>query len=536
MNPNEARQPEETGYRLIFPFLCLFCTLFCFLSFDGYYFYDDTTYAEYAFLLKEGRSIPLANIFGNRWGLLFPLALSYMVFGVNDFSTVLLPFLCILGSLLVMYFYLPLHNPLWRFFTLVLFGLDFYTLFFSNKLYPDVFLTFSCLLASCLLFHRKNNLAVASTFVFCMCWAFLCKETLIYILPFTAWLLFTDLRLKRHLLFWRHSLLCFSIFALFYFSFYYYFTGDVFYRFTVIRQEHYSADYSYFDKPFSYLFARLTWQPPAMLISSGMMVAFLPALLVFDKKIRENLPAPALFYSGLAFSGLGMFWFCSTHPWVYNPIALFPRFILFLVPFFSIASGYVLSKIFISPKIALKTGILFLLTFFFALFLKEYKLSLIYLLLSLYLMLNYFLFIKKPFLRPVIPAFILSLILLIHPVYSMSKSSENGYQDEKELIRQNFQQIHQKTIIFADDKFVNGYRFYFRFRPDRRMSAKNYAAFNEKSLPEETEIFLLMNEHSIAYFESIDQDFNHPHNILTKTKPWEKVQQKGKVTLYRLGK
>jgi 4-amino-4-deoxy-L-arabinose transferase-like glycosyltransferase len=118
--------------------LNLFIIVYWFLSFDGFYFYDDLTYAKNALHLVNNTFSFSDNLFSQRIALIGATALSYYLFGVGDYATLFPPLLCTLISCNAIYFFLYKKNFLAALPAASVFAFDFYTIFFSNKLYPDV--------------------------------------------------------------------------------------------------------------------------------------------------------------------------------------------------------------------------------------------------------------------------------------------------------------------------------------------------------------------------------------------------------------
>jgi len=65
---------------------------------------DDTWYYLGAYEMYDGTYEPGDNYWKTRYGMLLPIAASYMVFGANEFAAALWPMLCSLGAVAVCYF------------------------------------------------------------------------------------------------------------------------------------------------------------------------------------------------------------------------------------------------------------------------------------------------------------------------------------------------------------------------------------------------------------------------------------------------
>ncbi len=324
-------------------FYCLigFCILFALVSFDGYYFYDDTTYAFYAYQLVKGTYQYTTNdIFAHRWGLIFPLALFYKIFGVNDFSNIFLPLLATLTSFNIFFIWTKKYLPNQKELAFLLFALDFYTLFFANKLYPDVLLTTLILSAIFLLWERKNSFRQAFFFVFLNFWGFLCKETILFVVPFYVYVCVYDLLKKQNFGFWVMAFITALAFGVFYVGLYAYFTENPLFRFSLIQEGH--QEYTQFRSE-SFLLERLTYAPLQMFVQTGLIITFagaLTKLFSLNKKLQNflNFTLAAFTFSLLSF------WLMPVDFKHYTPIYLLPRHILFLVPLGAIVSAQAITK------------------------------------------------------------------------------------------------------------------------------------------------------------------------------------------------
>lgn len=504
--------------------LPIFTILFAIFSFDGYYFYDDYSYAYYAYHLQNGTyQVATPDIFAHRWGIVAPLALLYYFFGTSDAVNITLPLLSTLVSLLLVFRFIKnFDNSLSIILVLLFIGLDFYTLFFANKLYPDVLLTTLAFASVTIFLERQNSIQKAFLFIFLSFWAFLCKELIIYFIPFYIGVFIWDLKSKKHLLFWIYSIFFGILFTIAYVSIYKYYTDNWFYRFSLIQDSHYVTSFSYFDKPFTYTFRRITYEPFFMFINTGLMITMAGgfALFCFPKAILIREIKLILW---LVLGATLMFWFFSTHFTAYNPIGLFPRHILFLMPFFAILSGYAISLQ--NKKITLTISLIWALSGMYAYTSVGIKYSLLYMILALGLSIT--LFIPKLFKLYYI---FLGLILFAHPIYTMLKPTETGYRDEKMLVQTYLKQLSKPSIIFTDDKLASGYLWYYKFQKPTNIEFKEFAEY-EKYRNTTKEVYVLLNEYSVEYFSLIG--YPPPIYVQKISQEWKKVAELGKIILYK---
>ena len=547
--------------------LGIFIIIFAILSFDGYFFYDDCDYINYAHQVTIGKFQILGNIFPHRLGIILPLSALYKVFGFSDALTVALPLICMLACLWALGRFFIRKNPILSVWVCIFFSLDFYTIFFANKVYPDVLLTVFVLGAVLVLFRRDNNKVLSSIlFVLFNFLALISKELIIYLLPFYVFIFVQDMSQKHHFEFWKWSIILGFFVLLAYFGAYYYHTGDFFYRFRSIENGRYEAVSSYFDKPFSVLLARLTYEPIIMFITGTTMIVFAGALPSFWRVFREIfdkttpnpslgrrgafLPAVENYFTWLCVSILACFWFGSTSFEVYNPIGLFPRMILFVVPFLAVLAGINFLKISTNQKYQYFFGIIFLLSGVVVTQIVGLKTAFIYFLLSFWIIFYRIIFkIISGIINKIIFSFFENkklnldlflmfgfvLIMLIHPVFSMLKPTETNYKAQKMFLQNNFSEgknlnqnpKNEQIIIFTDETTKNGENIYFDFKKPTNIIFKHYN--DTVSIKKSSK---LLSKTSTRYYV-LDNDLSVEklQNISPK---WKLSAQKNNIKLYEI--
>ncbi|MDX1904947.1 MAG: hypothetical protein SFU27_12385 [Thermonemataceae bacterium] len=507
----------------LFLLLSLFLIVFAWLSFDGYYFYDDYSYAYYANQVLEGEfKFSTQDIFAHRFGIILPLALLYAVFGISDFTNILLPILASLWSIFLLFKFTNIFftDNYTKNLALAFGGLDFYILFFSNKLYPDVLLTSLALGAVWFLLKRKDGLLPAFYFVGLNFWAFLTKELIIYFLPFYIFVFFTDLRKKNFVKFWLYTFFLTLFFTIIYCAIYYLFTDNFLFRFSLIQDNHYTVSFSYFDKPFIFTLHRITYEPIIMFVNTHIWIVLAGIFVVtFSKQLPLHLQNIRL----LLWGAFAFFWFLSTSVQYYNPIGLFPRHILFLLPFAALLTAWIIGQNQQKDKIFLL--ICWALAGVYAFKFLGIKNTLPYLMLAV--LLGFHLW------RSSSKSYILLLflgILLLHPIYTMLKPTETGYKDEKFIVKKYLSNLPKTSIIFTDDKLFSGYLWYYDFKKPENITYKDLKDYHLSKIYTEN-IYFLLNMHSIRYFEQIGYPF--PDFVHQKPKSWKKIAQSGEVILYK---
>ncbi len=522
--------------RLTFFILAVFTAVFAIGSFDGFYFYDDYAYIFYAEQILSGAyQLNNSDIFAHRLGFILPLALFIKIFGLNEWTVCSLPFLATLLSLYFLYLFSKKLAPQTAIYAFLFLGLDFYTLFFSNKVYPDVLLSTLALASLYILYYKRTQWYWALGFVFLNFWAFLCKELIIYFVPFYIFIFVQDIRRKQNTQFWLVAIISGLVLMLLYFFVYQNFTENPLFRFQAIEQGHYIVNFSYFDKPFIHTLKRITYEPFLMLINTTTMITLAGAItfLMFGKwvrkfqekteKIEQSEEQNILsFFSIVFLSGLLMFWLMTTNFSAYNPIGLFPRHILFLLPLGALLSAFALQN----KKTLLFTAFILLISALWACKSIGLKVAVLYVLLACWIVLKNYSFLKQ---KNTLWTLGLALILALHPIYTMLKSTETGYWAEKEILEKHILGIQKSCIIYADDKLLTGHQWYFKFKKPDFIVFKDFADL-EKDKNLLTEKYILINEYSIKYFQEIGVTF--PDFLKKIPNTWQEVAKKEKIFLW----
>ena len=119
------------------------------------------------------------------------------------------------------------------------------------------------------------------------------------------------------------------------------------------------------------------------------------------------------------------------------------------------------------------------------------------------------------------------VIMLIHPVFSMLKSTETGYKAQKKLLQNYFSEgktfnknpKNEQIIIFSDHTTQNGENIYFDFKKPTNITFKRYN--DTISIKNPSKYYLLINDFSVE----------KPQNISTN---WKLLVEKNNIKLYEI--
>jgi hypothetical protein len=520
---------------LIFFLISAFTILFWFAAFDGFYFYDDYTYSLYAYQFSEGKFSVSDNIFSHRFMVFIPTAISYLLFGINDYSTILWPLLATMGSITLV-FYLLKNNPFRAAVAVVLLGLCFYPLFFSNKLYPDTIVSFFCFLSVCILWKANddNYFLKSCGFALAVFCAFLSKETVVYFFPFYLIVFISDVASGINKKFWIAGVGFLFLFFAAYFVCYKIFTGSFLYRFEVIESGHYAFPLSYYHRDFKEIIPRLTYEPLLMLLSSEMIIPFIISIPVLVKlrfrhlkKIRNDQG----FWTIQVITLLLMIWFGSTSLHHYNPVSLLPRMFILLMPPLA-----VLASVSLDDFILKRSKLFFVAALFFICSVLAYffigNVCLIYFLLTAVFLLVFFLHEKLLSAKWKIIPFLLAGALSLHPIYSMLKPTDTGYAGEKKIINQYLKGKEGVNLVVTDPQLCSGYLYYYKFNSDEHYKFLNYKQLSTCNFKADR-YFILINKYSFDLFHSMGDPY--PACYSEKPVKWKMIGESGNVKLYEAG-
>ncbi len=486
-------------YQIIVSIVLFIGLLFYLFAFDSYYFYDDVTYMRYANQINQGNFQLTNDNFCTRFGLTIPLSIIFKLFNINQITSTLLSLIFWIGSIIVTNKVLK-NNFLGSSIATIFCGLDYYHIFFNNKLYPDMAVAFFCVLGLYFLyqqFFQKNTNENINVIGICTCFmlAFISKTTIIYILPFYIYLFVYSLKNRIQIQFWIKSLVLISILFLVYFGTYFLITNDPFYVFTTIENTHYTSDLSYSNKGFWVMFNRLTFEPILMLINCGMIIPLI--FNIFDtKKTFINFNAKHFWFIA-SLSILIMFWFGSLSFTFYQPMSLNPRMIILLAPPLAIYVGFSIKDFDLNSKnIFFHLILCFIIILLSAKFIS-YSKSIVYCIIFISFLILYF--------QKNIKIFIIGLLLSlsIQPIYGIIKPKIYGFNEEKLIFEKYLlPNKSQNLIIVTDNRLVKSWDYYVQFNKPSKWQFLEFKYFNSSQISTNTKIYFLVNKGFCEYLNT----------------------------------
>ena len=254
----------------------------------GYFGFDELTYSALADDLFKGDLDKSLNLFAHRYSILIPLALSYTLFGVNDFANMIPSFLSIIVILAIsLYFLREFPVAIKWICTVYIICFPMHLMYLSKPM-PDLIVELGFLLCFLALYHTRfssgqKNYPLWTLFIIGGLMIFFAKETFLIIYPFFIFYFFKDLHKGKFKSFWIKSSGTLILLALGYFAFSYLYFGSPFIRVEAIFHERFISECSYEFQPLDVLIKRISYELWLDFIKSGVLIP-LGFLVLLRKK------------------------------------------------------------------------------------------------------------------------------------------------------------------------------------------------------------------------------------------------------------
>jgi hypothetical protein len=471
-----------------------------------------------------------------------PVALCYLLFGINIISSTLWPLLATLGCSVIIWQLYRHREPVVATTAMLLLGLHYFNLNLTNYLYPDNILMFWCLTgAVALLAGRRagaSERAWGVGFAFVSFAALLSKETIVYYLPFYLAVLGRDVWRRRHRRFWLAAIISGIGLLASYLTFYQLYTNDALYRLHLIEHTNeFLKEGNYLLGNRAALLDRITWQPLAFFIGSGLG----PLLLLAGAALFQPTEpgSDRRFWLALGFSTLLFYWVGSTSLSQYNPITLLPRMTTPLLPPLALAAGFGLCTMLRTGKGLALVALGLLLC---ALWLHN-SLSVLYGGLGLFLgVVAVAQFLRQPpaLLRlgngPLVAltVTVLAGCLAIRPAYFMWKPSVSSHFAQDRVIRQHLQAPAQ-GVVLVDEFLIDNYDFYYGFKVPPHLQYRRYWSRDSLQLQPGQHAWLLLNRSTLTNDELTRKLIRYsPDSVLSWYPQRQLIAEDGKVSLYKV--
>lgn len=492
------------------------------LAYKGHYGVDDMEYASLANDLLNGQ-LDFENHYSYRFPIIFLTALSYQVFGINDFASAL-PSLFI-GFLILGIVYKVLKGKGLKALLLGLFmtSLSPWILFYSDKLMPDIYVALSVLASLYAVWKIKYEssykLKYSILLAFALLFGFMSKGTIVLILPLLLYYLVSDLIHKRNFKFWRGSIAIGILLLILYFLAIGWWTGDVFKRFEAISNNSYLNPCSYSEQPIIYLLRRISYQFWELTLKEGILMPYvfiLVYMMTRNKKALFKMEYKEDFWVISAFVLLLSSNFMSISLSSYSPLCLDVRHYLFLLPVSIIAVGKVYENLFLSK-------INFILFMIFMLIISllgwnEAGQPSFYIYLPVYFAVFIGVMIGRNNLLKWIGFAFLIIALFIKPIDLYNRTEKLGFREKQaEILRI----VHEEDAVFITNNVQRRFlHYYLEYDSVKVSKVLEYS----DSIPEDDR-YIIINEGYSAYLSEL---------AYSELPAYAKAPFKGRVNLFGL--
>lgn len=482
----------------------------------GHFGFDDIHYARLSRQFAEGVfQTSLGDHYTFRWGLIWLNGLMYKVFGMGDHSSTIVPLTATLLTLwLVGQMSVRLSLPA-RAFAMTFTALSEWVFFYSDKIMPDILVMLCSTAAIASIWQHRwgtwqgRPVRSALGLAISLLAGFLCKETILLILPLFGWLCVSDLWQRERRRFWGSATLFGAVGMLLYFTAIYALTGDALGRFHAIAANSYFSACSYDQLPVEHLLRRIGRDLWRVFFESGVAVGFvflLPALFLRrDGRSLLQARSEADFFLFCAAGLILLSNFMTISPTAYLPLCPDIRHYLFAVPLLGIAAASSAAD-FIEKPVSVKHYVIVGLAVLAAvvawmLFPDQFKL---YGSLALVSTLVLLLKLLKTKYLPNVAWLLLGTVLLWKPVRVMREAQTSNYPEQKAFVQQQFnREVAPRNLVVISnivEKNIDEYLLNFDTTGVRFLSFKQVTP---ASIASADSIALIING-TTAYLSGMD--------------------------------
>ncbi len=478
----------------------------------GHYGYDDMEYARLAANLTHG-DFDASNHYSFRLTLIGTTALCYKIFGINDWTSALPALLFSIGALLLIYHLLKRES--WQVLAvgLALFAFNNWTFFYSDKLMPDVAVTFFVFGFGFVIYSYKYLPSKMPGFVYPLLAAlalflgFNSKETVVLAAPWIIWLIGTDVFLKRSLKFWFQFVAFGVAFLLGYLIVCQLAFGNAFERFHAIVSNSYLNACSYDQQPFAETLKRITYGLLQLFLTNDLLLGFLfviPGLFFIPVQSLLKADTPKSFFSVASVILLVSSNFMSISAVSYVPMCLDPRHYLFIVPVVTLGATFVFRDYFVQLKFRL--ALFFLLCIAFAVTWYQHSNSAYLVYLPLAIVTGVALFFELNDTRKGLFVSVMLLVLLIQPADMMLYARKVDYQRQKANVMNELIGKNESCVVVTDVVQKRLGQYYSGFSPNAPCQFMSYAEADTFHFRTNERKYLLNNWYTRYLSGMDDQD------------------------------
>jgi hypothetical protein len=300
---------------------------------QGFTLGDCADYLNAAHKFNKGVWDIETNYYANRVGTFLPYAIAMKIGGLGTWLTWITTSLFALFLILV-YCLLRTYDKQVAFATVSLMALSPLLLRNASVVMGDIAAMFTTNFFVLVIFYfrfyvEKNykaaigwGIVAAVLFFFC----FWVKESVVFFIPFVAWLWFKGRNIAGEKPFWKALALGLIVSGIIIGLIYYIKTGNPLYRFMAVEGGPTASDCNYKDAPWSTIFKRITYQPLQFIFEDlWTAIVFTLSVIYVGVSIKKPTDPQGIFFREYFLIMVAIWWVGSQGISSYNPVALVHR-------------------------------------------------------------------------------------------------------------------------------------------------------------------------------------------------------------------
>ena len=474
-------QKRAASYSILLIISCI-VVLYHLFGYTGHFGYDDLHYAELASDLLKG-SVNFEDHYAYRFPVVLATALSYLIFGISDFSSSLPALFITFSILLIVFSILRKQGMKVLIIGLSLSAFSTWFLFYSNKLMPDIYVALSVISALAIInrykygSNKSGTLLHASLLAFSLLFGFMSKGTIVLVIPLLLFLVITDIIKKRDLKFWAYSLISGIGLLAVYLLIIWLLTGDVLKRFDAIASNSYLNLCSYDQQSLRILLKRIFFGFFELSIFQSLVTGFIFAFaILFQRKGLRYFKLDDSF-SFFLVSAVILFLssnFMTISPSAYAPMCLDPRHYLFLIPVAAIPAAKIITDYLESKQYAFQIIAALFCIAFISFFLHGTAFWKLYLPLSV--LFSIYFFLRSSLRAQQLFILLFAAILLLVPIEMISYAQQLKYKQQRALVVDLVLEKNKDCNIISNEVQKRLLGYYTGFDKDQ---AQRFLSFDE---------------------------------------------------------
>lgn len=502
-------QKRAASYSILLIISCI-VVLYHLFGYTGHFGYDDLHYAELASDLLKG-SVNFEDHYAYRFPVVLLTALSFLIFGISDFSSSL-PALFISLSILLIVFSIIREQGL----KVLIIGLSLsafsnWFLFYSDKLMPDIYVALSVIASLAIInrykyvSNRSRTLLHAFLLAFSLLFGFMSKGTIVLVIPLLLFLVITDITKKRDLKFWAYSLISGIGLLAVYLLIIWILTGDALKRFEAIAGNSYLNLCSYDQQSLRILLKRIFFGFFELSIFQSLATGFIFAFaILFQRKGLRYFKLDDSF-SFFLVSAVILFLssnFMTISPSAYAPMCLDPRHYLFLIPVAAIPASKIIVDYLESKLYAFQIIAALLCITFISFFLQGTAFWKLYL--PLFVLFSIYFFTLSGLRAQQLFILLFAAILLLVPIEMISYAQQLKYKQQRALVVDLVLEQNKESNIITNEVQKRLLGYYTGFDNDQTQRFLSFDEFETDTAIAGNKL-LLLNGHT-RYLSSMNHN------------------------------